>query len=800
MVQLRDDIVGLDAAILMAPEGVGGERPPRHVHRPARRLPQLQGALPRRPPARVGRVPQLRRQGQLHRGAQLQPDVQDVRRPGRETTRRSRTCGPRPRRASSSTSRTCRRRRARSRRSVSRRSASRSATRSRPATSSSARASSSRWRWSSSCRPTTAPKWFEYWVQERYRWYIDLGIPESMLRIRPHDPDELSHYSAGTSDIEFAYPWGWGELEGIANRTDFDLTQHAKFSGEDLTYFDQENDRALPAVRDRARGRRRPRDARVPARRVRRGRGEGREAHGAAPRPAPRAESGRGAAAVAQREARAAHRRGRRRAAPALHDRRRRRRLDRPALPPPGRGRHAAVRHDRLRLARRRARSPCATATRWNRSGSRSTASSPSSATASALRVSKTMDDYYALLGVDADAPVDDIRAAYRDKQGRGSTRRRPTRAKADAAALNKAWNVLSDPYQRGRYDEQRARAGDGDVDDDDDDDDDDGDDAPVDAAGEPRSDARPTRRRRRATRARARGQRRRPTITLPAGHALPVDHAAGSSRWSSTSSVLIVLVRRAARSSARSSAKSQHPAVVPRVVDSSSKTDIADGATRPRATAKKTQSAADEVEGATTPTTAGRRPERTSTAAKAKVDDAQQAAHDDESEGARADSSSSCRASRSCSRCSCCSVPSLLTGQTLGKRLQQLRVVRRRRLAGRVAAARSAATARSCSPRSLLSTLLRSPVGAADRGVRRRRCGRATRTSRACRTASRRRSSSPTSPSNSQVPARCVGRLHSRKSRSGGPGHAESTSTPSKRAAGTRSSCSAARAPTSPR
>jgi glycyl-tRNA synthetase len=61
------------------------------------------------------------------------------------------------------------------------------------------------------------------------------------LRLRPHDPDELSHYSAGTSDVEFEYPWGWGELEGIANRTDYDLTQHAKFSGEDLTYYDQES-------------------------------------------------------------------------------------------------------------------------------------------------------------------------------------------------------------------------------------------------------------------------------------------------------------------------------------------------------------------------------------------------------------------------------------------------------------------------------------------------------------------------------------------------------------------------------
>jgi glycyl-tRNA synthetase len=97
--------------------------------------------------------------------------------------------------------------------------------------------------------PDQAPKWFEYWVSERHRWYLDLGIPEDKVRIRPHDAEELSHYSAGTSDLEFAFPWGWGELEGIANRTDYDLTQHAKFSGEDLSYFDQENDeRYVPYV------------------------------------------------------------------------------------------------------------------------------------------------------------------------------------------------------------------------------------------------------------------------------------------------------------------------------------------------------------------------------------------------------------------------------------------------------------------------------------------------------------------------------------------------------------------------
>src|SRR5689334_21536904 len=103
--------------------------------------------------------------------------------------------------------------------------------------------------------PAESGKWFEYWTAERYNWYLDLGIPESMLRLRPHDQDELSHYSIGTSDVEFLYPWGWGELEGIAQRTDFDLTQHSKFSGEDLSYFDQENnEKYIPYVIEPAAG------------------------------------------------------------------------------------------------------------------------------------------------------------------------------------------------------------------------------------------------------------------------------------------------------------------------------------------------------------------------------------------------------------------------------------------------------------------------------------------------------------------------------------------------------------------
>jgi glycyl-tRNA synthetase len=103
--------------------------------------------------------------------------------------------------------------------------------------------------------PDQSAKWYEYWVAERYRWHLDLGIPEDKLRIRPHEPDELSHYSNETSDLEFAYPWGWGELEGIANRGDYDLTQHPKFSGEDLSYFDQESsERYLPHVIEPALG------------------------------------------------------------------------------------------------------------------------------------------------------------------------------------------------------------------------------------------------------------------------------------------------------------------------------------------------------------------------------------------------------------------------------------------------------------------------------------------------------------------------------------------------------------------
>ncbi len=103
--------------------------------------------------------------------------------------------------------------------------------------------------------PAESPKWFDYWIDERYNWYQALGIDKSKIRIRHHDPDELSHYSTGTADIEFLFPWGWGELEGVANRTDFDLKAHSAASGTKLEYFDQaSNERYTPHVIEPAAG------------------------------------------------------------------------------------------------------------------------------------------------------------------------------------------------------------------------------------------------------------------------------------------------------------------------------------------------------------------------------------------------------------------------------------------------------------------------------------------------------------------------------------------------------------------
>ena len=104
-------------------------------------------------------------------------------------------------------------------------------------------------------RPGDDDRWHEHWIQERFAWYKALGISEERLRLRVHEPDELAHYAKATSDIEYLFPWGWGELEGIANRTDFDLSQHEASSGKGMHYFDQElNEHYFPYVIEPAAG------------------------------------------------------------------------------------------------------------------------------------------------------------------------------------------------------------------------------------------------------------------------------------------------------------------------------------------------------------------------------------------------------------------------------------------------------------------------------------------------------------------------------------------------------------------
>ena len=185
-------------------------------------------------------------------------------------------CGPKPPRASLSTSRTCWTARGCGFPSASPRWARAFATRSRPATSPSARGSSSRWRSSFSAIPATSPEWYRYWRDRRYRWYLNLGLAGERLRLRDHEKEELSHYSCGTADIEYAFPFlppgEFGELEGVAHRGDFDLRSHIegklvrqgdelvveldaegkprhRGSGKDLSYFDdQTKERYIPHV------------------------------------------------------------------------------------------------------------------------------------------------------------------------------------------------------------------------------------------------------------------------------------------------------------------------------------------------------------------------------------------------------------------------------------------------------------------------------------------------------------------------------------------------------------------------
>ena len=105
------------------------------------------------------------------------------------------------------------------------------------------------------CKKENENEWFDFWVNKRLEWYKRIGIPEEKLRLREHEENELAHYASKTVDIEFDYPWGWGELEGIANRGSFDLSSHESASGKDLSYFDSEtNEKIAPVVIEPAGG------------------------------------------------------------------------------------------------------------------------------------------------------------------------------------------------------------------------------------------------------------------------------------------------------------------------------------------------------------------------------------------------------------------------------------------------------------------------------------------------------------------------------------------------------------------
>ena len=99
------------------------------------------------------------------------------------------------------------------------------------------------------CEPGTDLEWFEYWRSYCHDWLLSLGMKDDNLRLRDHEKEELSFYSKATTDFEYMFPFGWGELWGVADRTDYDLTQHQKISGQDMDYFDQErNEHYIPYV------------------------------------------------------------------------------------------------------------------------------------------------------------------------------------------------------------------------------------------------------------------------------------------------------------------------------------------------------------------------------------------------------------------------------------------------------------------------------------------------------------------------------------------------------------------------
>ena len=184
-------------------------------------------------------LPHLR-QAQLYRYPSVQPDVQDV--PGRDRGRRRTPCisVPRRRRASSSTSTTSSARPARSCPSASARSARSFRNEITPGNFIFRVREFEQMELEFFCKPGTDLEWFQYWRTFCHNWLLSIGLKDENLRLRDHDPEELCFYSKATTDFEFLFPFGWGELWGVADRTDYDLTQHSNTSGEKLVYREGE--------------------------------------------------------------------------------------------------------------------------------------------------------------------------------------------------------------------------------------------------------------------------------------------------------------------------------------------------------------------------------------------------------------------------------------------------------------------------------------------------------------------------------------------------------------------------------
>ena len=275
VVTSRDDVVGLDSAIILPREVWVASGHVEVFNDPLveclnchkrHRQDHLQEAYaekkgiddPESVPMSEIALPGLRHQGPVDRAARLQHDAQDLPRPDRDRG------GPALSAAGDRAGhlRQLRQRRhdvaQASRRSASARSARASATRSRPGNFIFRTREFEQMEMEFFVEPDTAAEWHQYWIDTRLQWYVDLGIERDNLRLFEHPKDKLSHYSDRTVDIEYKFGFQgnpWGELEGVANRTDFDLSTHSKHSGVDLSFYDQATDtRYVPYVIEPAAG------------------------------------------------------------------------------------------------------------------------------------------------------------------------------------------------------------------------------------------------------------------------------------------------------------------------------------------------------------------------------------------------------------------------------------------------------------------------------------------------------------------------------------------------------------------